>query len=266
MEIVDSFQGKFKNQAKFIFNSNLITVYEAWNENLKYVDSDYIAIWNVDDYRTDTSLEMQAHFLDNSDVSSVAGPFTIVDRYGSRSGHYVDHFGSQVNQFMRGMRHGPFFMFRAKDLELLRGFDEQYKICADYDFAVRLSSLGEVGYTRGSLGYYLNSRSGVSTGGGFFLDKERESIYLRYGIFDKFNLTFLPDALHFDLTRIHVRGDSYPLSESMQNYIEIIGSLSQRPDDYFWIVQISKRIRAKVQRRFRIALSQILKNLKLLSF
>jgi hypothetical protein len=266
MEIVDSFQGKFKNQANFILNSNLITVYEAWNENLKYVDSDYIAIWNVDDYRTDASLEMQAHILDNSDVSSVAGPFTIVDRYGSRDGHYVDHFGSQVNQFMRGMRHGPFFMFRAKDLELLRGFDEQYKICADYDFAVRLSSLGEVGYTRESLGYYLNSRSGVSTGGGRLLDKERESIYLRYGIFDKFDLTFLPDALHFDLTRIRVRGDSFPLSESMQNYIEINGSLSQRPDEYFWMVQLTKRIRAKVQRRYRIVLREILKKLKLLSF
>jgi hypothetical protein len=248
ISIIDSYRAEFQSNAIFLIENELITVYEAWNRCLSHVESQYVAIWNVDDVRTADSLAKQEEVMNNSSATSVSGPFIIVDTYGKRDGKYINHSGSKKVEFMRGMRHGPFFMFRADAIEILKGFDEQFRIASDFDFCIRLSSIGSVGYTSELLGFYLNNRAGVSTGAGFALARERESIYMRYGIFDKFDLSHLRSVLNYDLTRIKVRGLSIPIKDTLIDYEQVCKSLCGDIDIVFWWKKINREIFLIVKR------------------
>lgn len=210
-DIVKKFRGQFSKKLKVSWSEQFLTIYEAWNLCLKSVTGRHIAIWNVDDQRTEYSLELQHNLLNSKIYKSACGPYRVVSKFGSKDGQLVDHASSQQRDYMRGMRHGPFFMFNREDLKTLIGFDEQFKIASDFDFCIRLASLGAVGHTEGELGYYLNAGTGASTRKNSSLPAERESIYLRYGIYDKLELSLLSQTSQFDLSRIRVLGNEVHL-------------------------------------------------------
>lgn len=90
-------------------------------------------------------------------------------------------------------------MFLKKDLKILRGFDEQFQIASDFDFCIRLSTLGTVGYSSELLGYYLNNGQGASTQRGSRQPFEREAIYMRYGNYSKIDLEKFMQVHLYDL-------------------------------------------------------------------
>jgi glycosyltransferase involved in cell wall biosynthesis len=238
-----------------------VGIYQAWNECLEKSTGKYIAIWNVDDSRTPNSLESQLKALDKSEAQSAMGPFVITSSYGEKNGKYCPQIVKDQTDYFKGMYHGPFFMFRKSCLNILKGFDEQFQVSSDFDFCIRLSSLGPVARCSDNLGYYLNERKGISTSKLSVQPIERDAILCRYGALDLIDVSNLPTSLNYNLKNITIKGHLYPLTTTLINYENIRQSnLSEWTYKYFSAneplrVQISKlKIRISKSLRYRLAL------------
>ena len=154
----------------------------SWNRCIENSSGDYLCIWNVDDLRTPDSIEIMAKALDeNPDVDFVYGDFTIVPRFKSTEGEYVNNAGKE-DLLKVGMILGPFFMFRKSILEKIKVFDEQLVQGNDYDFALRLAFNSKGLYIPHNSGYFLNEGLGQSTKPDTKQELERTAIELRYGV------------------------------------------------------------------------------------
>jgi hypothetical protein len=215
------------------------------------VNTPYVAIWNVDDLRTPISLSSQLSLMQSGNFRSVAGPFSIVRQFGSTSGVIVNQSESPQSHWLEGMLHGPFFMFQKRDLSILRGFDEQFAVAGDFDFAVRLTSLGRVGYTDNLLGYYLNARKGLSTSHSSIQPAEREIIYLRYGIVKKIDYSILIKAAIFDFTGVYVLGKKYLIQDSMKNFNHIRNNQINKSTTRSQIIKLVRYIFVTIKTRVK---------------
>jgi len=251
LQMIRKYRPYFKGQIAVKQNSSLIPIYRAWNEMCREANTPYVAIWNVDDLRTPNSLASQLSLMQSGNFRSVAGPFSIVRHFGSTHGIIVNQSESPQSHWIEGMLHGPFFMFQKADLSILRGFDEQFKVAGDFDFAVRLTSLGRVGYTNNLLGYYLNERKGLSTSSSSTLPGERERIYLRYGVVKKIDYSILIEAAIFDFASIYVLGEKYLIQESMENFTQIRNSQLNKATTRSQISKMVRFIFVIIKNRFK---------------
>lgn len=232
IQILEKYRPYFGEQIIVKRRKSKISIYVAWNDMCKNSTTPFLAIWNVDDLRTPDSLASQVQLMIDSNVRSVTGPFKIVRNFGSTVGDRIDKAESPKSHWLEGMLHGPFFMFRKRDLSLLKGFDEKFLVAADFDFAIRLTSLGTVGYTKELLGYYLNQGKGLSTSRDSSLELERERIYLRYGVLKKLDFALLPEASNFDFSHVTVAGENFAVVNSMKNFEEVrLGNIEQATNE-----------------------------------
>ena len=174
----------------------------SWNRCIENSSGDYLCIWNVDDLRTPDSIEMMARALDeNPDVDFVYGDFTIVSRFRSTEGQFVNNAGRE-HLLKSGMILGPFFMFRKSVLEKTKVFDEQLVSGNDFDFALRLAFNSKGLHIPHDSGYYLNEGMGLSTRPDSKQALERTVIELRYGL-DVLEPHLIPQTKDYDIERIH---------------------------------------------------------------
>lgn len=219
LEWVKAFQEKYPGVIKHIVVNPVEPIGTSMNRCIREADADFVAIWNVDDLRTPDSLEQQANLL-NDNVGVVHGNFTIVNSFGSTNGKLIDHSqyeGSHI-ELTRGMVLGPFFMWRKALCNKAGMFDEQLKSGADFDLAIRLALHSEVKSTKVNLGYYLDEGLGASTRGDGRQPTERTVIELRYGILDKIESRWLPNAMKYDVRNLYVGDNKFPVSAFVPDY------------------------------------------------
>jgi len=170
-----------------------ISLPKAWNEAIKRTNSQLICIWNVDDIRTPESLSKMVDVFDsNNKVDFVYGNYTVVNKFRSKKGSFLDESGRE-RELKTAMILGPFFMFKRSILEKIGYFDEQLLSGADYDFAMRLGRNCQDKHVDFNLGYYLNDRSGLSTKEISLQEIERTVVEIRYGL-DPINKSLIEKA------------------------------------------------------------------------
>jgi len=183
----------------------------SMNRCIEFASGDYLCIWNVDDLRTPDSIEVMAKALDeNPDVDFVYGNYTIVSKFGSTQGQYVDESGRE-EELTTGMILGPYFMFRKSLLEKSGVFDEQLVQGADYDLALRLAFNAKGLHLPINLGYYLNEGLGQSTKPNSKQPIERTVIELRYNI-RVLEPHLVPYTRSYDVGNIIVDEEKIPVS------------------------------------------------------
>lgn len=155
---------------------------EAWNLAIKRSEGDLICIWNIDDLRTKDSLSsMSSCFSLSTNISFVYGNYTIVKKFRSKKGKYVNE-SYREDELKNAMILGPFFMFKRDVIKKIGLFDEQLISGADFDFAMRLSRSFQGYHINKNLGYYLNTGNGLSTKKNSLQELERTVVELRYGL------------------------------------------------------------------------------------
>lgn len=169
-------------QVSLTIAENHETLYQTWNQILSSASGDFIAIWNVDDRRTPTSLQdqLKEHVKDSA-VCGVYGPFAVVANPAEIEGPVPDQAEAQDMRLRREMHLGPFFSFRRDALDHLWGFDEQLTIAGDFDFAIRLHAFGKLIRTNHLLGYFLDAGRGLSTRSSWRRRTEVGFVVNRYG-------------------------------------------------------------------------------------
>jgi glycosyltransferase involved in cell wall biosynthesis len=164
-------------------------MYSSLNAGIRASSAPFITIWNVDDIRTETSLEVLASALDNGlGYGWSYGDFEISNKYGGGAVKYAETPEWSLSAATTSSIGGPFFMFKRSLLKQVGLFDEQLFSGGDFDFTVRLSLISDGIKVRGSLGSFLNERKGLSTSGDLQAI-ERTVIQRRYGIWRDFDLS-----------------------------------------------------------------------------
>jgi len=187
-----------------------------------------LAIWNVDDLRTDSSLADQVESLGNmSNASFIYGPYMVVNSFGSIEGKLVDNRKIDRNSFNRGMAAGPFFLFPRSHLSKVGFFDEQLKSGADFDLVQRLLTLGVPSSTTNLLGYYLDEGLGASTRPNSLQPIERTVIEIRYGHINSVDSLYLDSVADYDPSRLLTHGKWHLISSIITNYQELREGNSQ---------------------------------------
>ena len=224
LHLVKNFQLQNPGRIKILISDPVIPIGVSMNKCIENASGDFLAIWNIDDLRTPSSLERQINVYKKDNRFGIShGNFIIVPSFGNVKGEYVDHSwtNKKQNELTRGMHVGPFFSWR-KSLHSVCGyFDENLKSGADFDLAIRLAANTKAFCLDSVLGYYLNERNGLSTNGSGLQETERTVIDMRYGIDIKFNKMFVPSAEKYPIHEITNFGKKYPVSKFIKNFEEL---------------------------------------------
>ena len=194
----------------------------SMNFSLQKATGDYVAIWNVDDIRTNDSLEQQANILDReAEVGVVFGDYKIVSAFGKTDGKIVSDALIE-DELTRSMILGPFFMFRKSLLKKVGMFDEQLRSAADFDFAVRLGFHTKAARTSGILGSYFPERMHSKGYLASAQAPERTVVELRYGIYDKVDYDYLTAAEKYSIAQLKVDGKWASVSSFVPHYEKLL--------------------------------------------
>jgi hypothetical protein len=121
-------------------------------------------------------------------------------------------------EFLRSFHCGCFPMWRKSICDNVGLFDSQLRSGADFDLMIRIAASAEMQRAHGLLGYYLNAGMGLSTSGGRLQPTERTVVELRYGIYDKIDYRYLPQAREYRWGEIYFDGCWHPVSELFPDY------------------------------------------------
>lgn len=220
---VQEFQSKYPGRLKHIIINPVEPIGTSMNRCIKEASAPLLSIWNVDDLRTDNSLELTVNAFD-AGADIVYGNFEVVRKFGEKSGSLTDFSGYQSHseEFTRSMLLGPFMAFRKSLVEKAGYFDEQLKSGADFDLAIRLAFHGKPAMAQGLLGYYLNEGKGASTRPDSKQALDRTVIELRYGIYDKMDYDLIAQATQMDITHVYYNGQTFHINTLVPHYSSVI--------------------------------------------
>lgn len=221
-------------------------LYTSWNRGIMEANGKYIAIWNVDDIRTPESLLIQKEALENSHAVLCYGDFYGTRKYGTYQEKLYEYGEYEDCKKEALKRHiiGCFPMWR-KDLHDKTGyFDEQFKLVGDYEFQLRIASGYPLTKANGILGYYLEYAGHKLSSNRRLQHKERTVVEIRYRMYNKILMHFLPFLLKYKVNHIFNFGIWLKVSELVPKLNNIrpkeILSLLQMPFSYFnWFVKRS---------------------------
>jgi GT2 family glycosyltransferase len=223
-------------------------LYTSWNRAIERAAGKYIAIWNVDDIRTPGSIRAQKEALDNSEAVMCYGDFygtAVYGEYTDKLYEYPEYrFGIQ-EAFKRHII-GCFPMWR-KDLHQQVGYlDEQFKLVSDYEWQLRVIRRFPLVKADGVLGFYLEDAGHKLSSNRKVQTAERTAVELRYKMYDKILIHFLPLALKYRIH--HVLNFGVWTSVSSLVPLQRRGSLLKMPFMYGgWFIKkgfevLSKRV------------------------
>lgn len=219
VELVRKFQKKYPGRLKHIIVKKVDPIGSSMNRCIYNAKGKFLTIWNVDDLRTDNSIELQYKQIKKSEkVGFVYGNYTVVKEFGSIKGEFIDHKNFDKNELTQSMILGPFFMFKKNLCKKIGFFDEQLLQGADFDFAIRLAlaSLGRKVYK--NLGYYLNAQKGLSTKPNSLQPIEKDLICMRYGIFEKIEIKNIPYFMNYEIKSFLNNKQFLPIKKFYKNY------------------------------------------------
>ena len=220
------------------------------NRAIKVAAGEYVCIWNVDDLRTEDSLELMERTLDeNPNNAFTYGDYIIVNQWQKTQGRKIITPEFEKLKCIQEMHLGPFYMWRKSLCATVGYWDEQFKSGGDFDYATRLAVESEGLKTRGLLGYYLDEGLGLSTGKTPWQPIERTVIELRFGVYHKLDFWYYNRAKKYRIVEILLDGKWFPLQNFVPHYrdfisnkINILWAVVKYP---FWILQ---RIFSKLKR------------------
>ena len=234
IEILNCFEDQYTNQVIVEYVPRE-TLYATWNRCVKIAKSNLIAIANVDDIRTPNGLERQVEIMESRpEFTYCYGPYYKVTNFPAQEGDLetvkeYDQEEYDQEEYTRSMLLGPFFLWRKAFHQTGGYFDEQFKSGGDFDFAIRLALHGRGIKVEDILGFYYDAGAGLSTGNKL-QPIERTVIELRYGIYDKIDYSYIPDAVKYNVPNVYWDGAWHPVENYVPGYKNM---MSERQAHWF---------------------------------
>jgi Glycosyltransferases involved in cell wall biogenesis len=217
-------------------------LYASWNRAIAASSGKYLAIWNVDDIRTPGSLASQKLALEQSNAVMCYGDFYGTTTYGALSGKLYEYDDYEICRKEAYRRHiiGCFPMWRKSIHQHIGYFDEQFRLVADYEFQLRLIRRYPMVKATGVLGYYLELAGHKLSSNRRTQTCERTTVELRYRMYDKILVHFLPFISAYRVNYILNFGEWEHITSFIPKQSGIKLSLLAMPFYYFcWFVKRS---------------------------
>ena len=224
---VKEFDIKYPGKIKHIIVPIVDPIGVSMNRCIKESSGELLTIWNVDDLRTSISIESQVNAIIDNNADVAIGNYNIVRKFGTKEGKLIKHENIEPEEYKRSMVLGPFLMFKKSLCEKIGYFDEQLKSGADFCLSIRLGYSSKIAIAKDLLGYYLNEGKGASTRPGSKQVIERTVIELRYGIFDKIDLSFIPKTVEYSIPNLIFFGKECGVKNLIPNYTQLIENNSK---------------------------------------
>lgn len=220
VSVIQKFQAKYQGVLNHIVVARE-SLAVSTNRAIRAAKGEYVCIWNVDDLRTQNSLEMMAKTLDEDPAAGFTyGDFSIVKRWLGKEGRKVSCPEFSKKEFVQSMFTGPFYMWRKILCEKIGYWDEQCRQGADFDFSSRLAVESTGKKTNGLLGYYLDEGLGMSTNRATLQPIERVFIELRFGVYHKLDFWYYNRAKKYRINEILYNGKWIKKEELMPHWQE----------------------------------------------
>ena len=221
LAVVNQFKDEHPTHIQHIIVNVVEKIGVSWNKASQIASGDLLAIWNINDRRTNNSIECQVRALDDSLNAVMSyGDFYRVPSYGSTEGNLIETPEFSLPYFRRSFpQGGVFYMWRKEIMPTIGGFDEQL-ITQDYDFSLRIVMNGfHMVRADALLGYFTDSGDGLSTqDGGKKAAIENNMLFLRYAIYDKIQFAYLFQSLQYDIDHLCISGEFVHMCEFWPNY------------------------------------------------
>lgn len=232
IRILNNFLKSFPDRLKVLYSEEVANISTSMNRSIQNSDAETLAIWNVDDLRSNSSLENQYLALrDSKKPSFTVDSYEIVAKFGDKSGRLVMHKNLSQDELLTGMYLGPFFMFSKEVMDEIGYFDEQLFSGADFDFAIRLARAANPVFPSGVAGYYLDEGMGASTRANSLQPLERTVIELRYGIFHKVDSRYIYPASQYVIPAVRKDNQFVQLSYLFKDYDNYICAKLKQVDE-----------------------------------
>lgn len=222
-------------------------LYRSWNRAIMASNAPLLAIANVDDLRTPTGLEAQVRALEAGDGALFAyGGYAVSTEFppDPSAARPVAAVAFEREEFTRSMHLGPFFVWRRRSDPATMYFDEQLRVGADFDLAVRLALHGEGVAVEEPLGFYYDGGTGLSTGGET-QSVELAVLVLRYGIYDKVDPYFVAQASEYTIPQILMpAGEWLPMTAVVPGYADFLRERRER----WWPKPRQRGLKARLAR------------------
>ena len=214
-----------KNHFKY-YKIDREPLYATWNRGIKLASGKYCANWNVDDIRLPDSLFRQANALDDNPKCALAYGNTInILRHEDTTGtinNELDYSETTKHKFRDSCFLSCFPMWRKSIHDTIGYFDEQFKVVGDFEFQIRVAYKYPFVKVDGILGYFF-----IGSGGARLSQQNKMQIiennmtYLRYGVYQKVDITYLSQRHMFNENEVVSYNQSIPLTQ----YIPYIQSV-----------------------------------------
>lgn len=162
-------------------------LYASWNRGISLTKGDRIGFWNVDDVRFSKSIvEGEEKFKAGADL--VYFPLIVAWFFKKIPFRFkrIKPPEFNIKEFTRSMFCGPFFMFSKEFYNRVGPFDEQFKICADFDWCIRAAKNNPKFVLANKCGgIFCVDGTGLSAGRNTTRTVENNVIYKRHKVFDK---------------------------------------------------------------------------------
>jgi glycosyltransferase involved in cell wall biosynthesis len=206
-------------------------LYRSWNRAMATTTAPLLGVANVDDLRTPSGLERQVDALEESPDALFCYGSWISSPEFPASGSVNGSFAAAPfdrEEFTRSMLVGPFFIWRRSDNPAIRFFDEQLEVGGDFDLAIRLALHGRGIPVNENLGTYYDGGTGLSTAGER-QPIERTVLELRYGIYDKLDFSYVPQAAEYTISQLLQPDANWlPVAEVVPDYEEFLRARRER--------------------------------------
>jgi hypothetical protein len=190
-----------------------------------------IGMANVDDLRSRDGLEAQVRAMELSEEALFCyGPYSVSRSFPPprQPVRTISPPPYEREEFTRSMHLGPFYVWRRTGRPETTFFDEQLKVGADFDLAIRLALYGPGVTTDVSLGAYFYGPAGLSTGGSL-QPVERAVLELRYGVYDKIDYSQVPRAAEYVIPAILTPGEVWmPMDQIVPDYGDFLRARRER--------------------------------------
>jgi len=219
-KIADAYQSKYPATFKLVYTPRE-SIGASTNRGYKMADTIYVVYADVDDLRPPDAYIRQIKTLDdNPDVDFTYGDFLDVKNIGDKTGKYIKLPEFDQEKFTLGSGVGPNHFFRRELLKKTGYWDEQLRSGGDFEFQVRAAFNCKFKKTEGVLVFKLQAVQSASQG--VLQPLERTVIEWRYGIYERTDLSYLPDAVRYNISHIWYENTWQHLRSFIPNYDDIL--------------------------------------------
>jgi len=229
------------------------------NRGFAIAETEFVTYADVDDYKKiDCYIRQLKTLQDNPEKDFTYGDFITVSGQGVFNGVKIKVPKFNKEEATRSSIVGPNHFFRKKILKKCGYWDEQFKSGGDFDFQIRAAFNTDFVKTDGEPLLYYTRYEGSGSASSNDLQKiERTVIELRYGIYDKINYKYLPEALKYDIFHVYYGGQKRHISELVPNYNEIMNA---RYKKYFKKGIRRNYINTEILERIKLGIKYLFKN------